>query len=88
MSGNLRLTEEQVQVYNTNGYLLPSEPVFSSNDFDRLKAIFEEDLVQFGAANLDVIHFRDARLLEFLLSDAVLDLIEPLIGPNLYFIAK
>ncbi|MEI7987173.1 MAG: phytanoyl-CoA dioxygenase family protein [Armatimonadota bacterium] len=93
MSTNFRLTNEQVQFYSANGYVLPSEPVFSEADFARIKAIFEEDLVQYGAANLDVIHFRDARLLEFLLSDAVLDLIEPLIGPNIglwssHFICK
>lgn len=93
MSTGLRLSEKQVQFYKTNGYVLPTEPVFSDSDFARLKAIFEEDLLQYGAANLDVIHFRDARLLEFLLSDAVLDLIEPLIGPNIglwssHFICK
>jgi Phytanoyl-CoA dioxygenase (PhyH) len=93
VSSSLRLTDEQVQFYNTNGFVLPTEPVFPAHDFARLKEIFEEDLLQHGAANLDVIHFRDARLLEFLLSDFVLDLIEPLIGPNIglwssHFICK
>ena len=93
MTTNPRLTDEQVAFYNENGYVLPAEPVFSADDFARLKAIFEEDLEQFGADNLDVIHFRDARLLEFLLSDAVLDLVEPLLGPNIglwssHFICK
>jgi hypothetical protein len=93
MSTTLRLSDEQVEFYNRNGYVLPAEPVFSPSEFERLKAIFEEDLEQYGAPNLDVIHFRDARLLEFLLSDAVLDFIEPLIGPNIglwssHFICK
>ena len=93
MSNPARLTDEQVSFYNTNGYVLPADSVFSTEDFDRLKAIFEENLAQYGADNLDVIHFRDARLLEFLLSDSVLDLVEPLIGPNIglwssHFICK
>jgi ectoine hydroxylase-related dioxygenase (phytanoyl-CoA dioxygenase family) len=93
MSNNLRLTGDQVNYYNTNGYVLPTDSVFSTGDFDRLTAIFEENLEQYGADNLDVIHFRDARLLEFLLSEAVLDLVEPLIGPNIglwssHFICK
>ena len=93
MTSRPRLTSEQVQFYGTNGYVLPSEPVFSVGDFARLKAIFEENLEKYGASNLDVIHFRDSRLLEFLLSDSVLDLIEPLIGANIglwssHFICK
>ena len=93
MTSRPRLTSEQVQFYGTYGYVLPSEPVFSVGDFARLKAIFEENLEKYGASNLDVIHFRDSRLLEFLLSDSVLDLIEPLIGANIglwssHFICK
>ena len=42
---------------------------------------------------MDVIHFKDDRLLEFLMADEVLDLVEPLIGPNIglwssHFISK
>ena len=93
MAPDLRLTAEQVQYYNTHGYVLPIQPVFSDEDFARITTIFEEDLALYGADNLDVIHFRDARLLEFLLSDSVLDFIEPLIGPNIglwssHFICK
>jgi ectoine hydroxylase-related dioxygenase (phytanoyl-CoA dioxygenase family) len=57
--------------------------VFSPGAFVRLKAIFEEDLGRDGDHDLDHIHFRDLRLLEFLLSDDVLDLVEPVIGPNI-----
>ena len=93
MTSNPRLTPQEVASYNEKGYVLPKDNVFSDQDFHRLKAIFEEDLEQYGADNLDVIHFRDARLLEFLLSDQVLDLVEPLIGPDIglwssHFICK
>lgn len=88
-----RLTDAQVQEFEELGYLSYNQPVFSADEFSRLKAIFEEDLEQYGEDGLDVIHFRDERLMEFLLHDAVLDLVEPLIGPNIglwssHFICK
>ncbi len=88
-----RLSEDQVQQYRRDGYTLYRKPVFQEEDFSRLKAIFEENLAAHGEDNLDVIHFRDPRLLEFLLSGSVLDLVEPLVGPNIglwssHFISK
>lgn len=87
------LSAEEVRHYQTDGYVLYKRPLFPDKDFARLKAIFEEDLAKYGEAGLDVIHFRDARLLEFLLSDTVLDLVEPVVGPNIglwssHFISK
>ncbi len=88
-----RLTSDQVSDFQRNGYVLFNQPVFTPDRFAEIRAIFEEDLERFGEANLDVIHFRDERLLPFLLSDEVLDLVEPLIGPNIglwssHFISK
>ncbi|CCW34942.1 protein involved in biosynthesis of mitomycin antibiotics/polyketide fumonisin [Chthonomonas calidirosea] len=88
-----RLTPEQVAQYQRDGYVLFHQPLFSQEKFARLKAIFEENLERYGPDNLDVIHFRDPRLLEFLLSDEVLDLVEPVVGPNIglwssHFICK
>jgi ectoine hydroxylase-related dioxygenase (phytanoyl-CoA dioxygenase family) len=88
-----RLTPEEVHHFSTQGYVLPGRPVFSPERFDRLCAIFEENLAEYGADHLDTPHFRDERLLEFLLADEVLDLVEPLIGPNIglwssHFICK
>jgi hypothetical protein len=87
------LTAEQVEAYHRDGYLLPGNAMFTVDDFARLKAIFEEDLAQYGPDKLDTIHFRDPRLLEFLLSDTVLDVIEPVVGPDIglwssHFICK
>lgn len=83
----------EVESYNTDGYLLPQRPLFTPEAFERLKAIFEEDAREYGPDDLDRIHFRDERLLEFLLSATVLDIVEPLIGPNIglwssHFICK
>jgi ectoine hydroxylase-related dioxygenase (phytanoyl-CoA dioxygenase family) len=88
-----RLTPEQVSQYEREGYTLFHQPVFAPEKFAHLKAIFEEDLEKYGEEGLDTIHFRDSRLLEFLLSDEVLDLVEPLTGPNIglwssHFISK
>lgn len=78
-----RLDSTAVQHYTEHGYYLYKQPVFGQEKFDRLKAIFEEDLQRFTTGELDMIHTRDERLLEFLLSDEVLDLVEPVVGPNI-----
>jgi len=88
-----RLSPEQVNHYKSQGYVLFREPVFAPEKFARLQGIFEADLAQYGEAGLDTIHFRDERLLEFLLCDDVLDLVEPLVGPDIglwssHFISK
>lgn len=56
---------------------------FPDRNFEALRSIFEENLARFGDEDLDTMHFRDARLLEFLLDDAVPDLVEPLVGPDI-----
>ncbi len=90
---SFRLTPEQAAHYARDGYTLFHQPVFVPEKFARLKEIFEGNLARYGEDNLDIMHCRDARLLEFLLADEVLDLIEPLVGPNIglwssHFISK
>lgn len=90
------LKPDEVQFYQHNGYFLYHKPVFSEQKFNRLRDIFEEHLKGKGdklSDELDTPHFRDERLLEFLLADEVLDLVEPIIGPNIalfssHFICK
>ena len=88
-----RLSGAEVDEYRRLGYVLFQQPVFGAAAFARLGAIFEEDLARYGEDDLDTIHFRDPRLLEFLLSDDILDLVEPLVGPDIglwssHFISK
>lgn len=88
-----RLTADEIEKYERDGYLLYKQPVFKADQFARLKAIFEENLAQYGEDNLDTMHFRDARLMEFLLADEVLDVVQSVIGPNIglwssHFISK
>jgi ectoine hydroxylase-related dioxygenase (phytanoyl-CoA dioxygenase family) len=90
------LTANEVDFYYENGYMLYKKPLFSGEKLKSLQGIFEEQLAEKGSKlsdELDTPHFRDERLLDFLLSDEVLDLVEPVIGPNIalwssHFICK
>jgi ectoine hydroxylase-related dioxygenase (phytanoyl-CoA dioxygenase family) len=90
------LSADEVQFYHQNGYLLYHKPVFHAERLEQLNAIFEEHLAEKGAKlsdELDTPHFRDPRLLEFLMAPEALDLVEALIGPNIglfssHFICK
>ena len=91
MSG--RLSPAQVEQYNRDGYVIYDQPALAEPMFKRLLNIFEEDLEEYGYDGLDVIHFRDKRLLDIVLSDEVVDLVEPVVGPDIglwstHFIAK
>jgi ectoine hydroxylase-related dioxygenase (phytanoyl-CoA dioxygenase family) len=91
-----RLTAEEVSFFRENGYYLYKKPLFSPEKMAKLEAIFEEHLAEKGdklSDELDTPHFRDPRLLEFLLADEVLDLVESIIGPDIilwssHFICK
>ena len=90
------LSEQDVEFFRANGYFLYKKQLFSPEILQRLEDIFEEHLAEKGdklSDELDTPHFRDRRLLEFLLSDEVLDLVEPLVGPDIalwtsHFISK
>jgi ectoine hydroxylase-related dioxygenase (phytanoyl-CoA dioxygenase family) len=87
---------EELYYYRENGYLLYRKPLFSEQKLNELNGIFEEHLAQKGSKlsdELDTPHLRDERLLKFLLSDEVLDVVEPILGPNIglwssHFICK
>jgi len=91
-----QLTTQEVEFFRANGYLLPHRQLFSEEKLAELERIFDEHLADKGdklSDELDTPHYRDARLLEFLLSDEVLDTVEPLTGPNIalwssHFISK
>ena len=90
------LSPDDVAFYHHEGYYLYHHQLFAPAKLQRLYGIFEEHLADKGSKlsdELDTPHFRDPRLLEFLLSDEVLDLIEPILGPNIglfssHFICK
>ncbi len=92
-----RLSPEQVAFYNREGFLLYDQPVFPQSEFDALKAHFESTLAALPADSrpeaMDVPHFSDPALFRWLFSDVVLDLVEPILGPDIalfssHFICK
>jgi hypothetical protein len=92
-----RLTTAQVEAYRRDGYLIYDQPVLPRPKFDALKAYFEKIVGELPEGErpeaMDVPHFMHPRLLEWVCDDAVLDLVEPIIGPNIalfstHFICK
>lgn len=92
-----RLSADQVEFFNREGFLVYDQNVFPDEDFAALKAHFEEKLAAWPKDKrpeaMDVPHFTDPILFQWLLSDHVLDLVEPLLGPDIalfssHFICK
>jgi len=94
-----RLSPSQIKFFKEQGYLLYDQPVFPQAQFDALKRHFDEQLVVWEATSgmspehMDVPHFTDLKLYQWLFSKDVLDLVESLIGPDIalwssHFICK
>ena len=92
-----RLSETQVHTFRDQGYLIYSDPIFPDEKFATLKNHFEEKLAalppEVRPESMDVPHFADTELFTWLFSDEVLDLVEPLTGPDIalfssHFICK
>jgi len=95
-----RLDQGRVDHYRDAGCLLFNEPVFPPGKFERLKQHFEQMLDRWmddprmrSPEHMDTPHFLDPALFEWLFDDAVLDLVEPIIGPDIalfssHFICK
>src|SRR4029453_1039580 len=90
------LSKADVDFVRATGSFLYKQQLFSPEQLQRLESIFGEHLADKGdklSDELDTPHYRDQRLFDFLLSDEVLDTVEPLIGPNIalwssHFISK
>jgi hypothetical protein len=92
-----RLDPGQVDTFRRDGYLIYNSPVFPADKFARLKSCFENILDTLPADSrpeaMDVPHFLHPELLTWALDDAVLGLVEPILGPDLalfstHFICK
>ena len=95
-----RLSDNQVRFYAEQGYLLPEEEVFPlakfdalAKHFDHMLEVWSDDPRMRSPEHMDTPHFLDPKLFEWLLDDAVLDLVEPIIGPDIalfssHFICK
>ncbi|MDB6170583.1 MAG: Phytanoyl-CoA dioxygenase [Verrucomicrobia bacterium] len=87
-----RLTPAEVARYRQEGYHLFRQPVFPAAKFERLKATFENILSGLDSGvrpeSMDVPHFQHPELFEWLFADEVLDLVEPILGPDIALFAS
>ena len=87
-----RLDAAQVAEFKREGWLVPSEPVFPQPKFDRLKAFFDGLLDELDTGTrpeaMDVPHFQHPELFEWLFSDEVLGLVQPILGPDIALFAS
>lgn len=92
-----RLSDDQVETYRREGFLIYPDAIFPQDKFDALKNHFEQKLARlpegFRPEAMDVPHLTDTKLFEWLFADEVLDLVEPIVGPDIalfssHFICK
>lgn len=94
-----RLNDEQVRHYHEKGYVIPTDDVFPEAKFAALRDHFEAKLADWELNSgqrpeaMDTPHFADPKLFDWLFADEVLDLVEPIIGPDIalwssHFICK
>src|SRR5437867_831945 len=97
MSIKERLSPEQVADYRREGYLIYHQPVLPAAKFNSLRGHFEEKLQRlpegYRPEAMDVPHFTDTALFEWLFASELLDLVEPFTGPDIalfssHFICK
>ena len=93
-----RLTEKEIEHYHREGFVLPKGPALPEKDFLELKLTFEKLLAGWVSKGgrpeaMDVPHFYAPELMRWLMHPAILDLVEPITGPNIllfssHFICK
>lgn len=92
-----RLTPAEVEQYRNEGYYIFHQPVLPAEKFNGLKTYFERILNEMPSEErpeaLDVPHFMHPQLLEWVMDDAILDIVEPIVGPDIalfstHFICK
>jgi len=97
-SAEPRLSTADLAFYAREGYLLPQQKVLPDEDFRALQQTFDKLLANWVAGGgrpeaMDTPHFYHPELMRWLLHPAVLDLVEPITGPDIllfssHFICK
>ena len=91
------LSEAELDHYLREGYVVHNKPVLPQAKFDGLKNYFEGILTELPEGErpeaMDVPHFMHPKLLEWVMDDAILSLVEPIVGPDIalfstHFICK
>ena len=92
-----RLNAAEVARYREEGYLVVAKPVLPDARFEALKEFFEKLLGDLPPGerpeSMDVPHFMHPELLGWAFDPAILDLVEPIVGPDIalfstHFICK
>jgi hypothetical protein len=92
-----RLSPDEVGLFRREGYVIHGKPVLPVAKFDGLRSFFDGMLGELEAGtrpeSMDVPHFQFPRLFEWLFADEILDLVEPITGPDIalfssHFICK
>jgi hypothetical protein len=87
-----RLTPAEVAAFQREGYHIFRKPVFPQAKFEGLKACFEKILNGLDTGvrpeSMDVPHFQHPELFEWLFADEVLDIVEPILGPDIALFAS
>lgn len=92
-----RLSADQVNHYRREGYVIPQIKVFGQEEFRKLVDHFEAKLSEWPQDErpeaMDTPHFADPKLNQWALASEVVDLVEPLLGPDIilfstHFICK
>jgi len=85
--GEPRLSTDEVARFRKQGYLIYGHDVLAPAKFQSLQRHFDELLADLPEGvrpeEMDVPHFTDPALFEWLLDDDVLDLVEPILGPDI-----
>lgn len=92
-----RLSQQQVDDYRREGYLIYREPVLSAVKFTALKEYFDGMLADLPSdirpEAMDVPHFMHPKLLSWALDDSILNIVAPILGQDIalfstHFICK
>jgi hypothetical protein len=87
-----QLSPEQIATYRSEGILIYPEKIFPDHKFTKLKQHFETLLAALPEGqrpeSMDVPHFSDPTLFEWLFADEILDLVQPITGPDIALFAS
>lgn len=91
-SSSPRLSSVEVARYQQEGYHIFRDQIFPEEKFFGLKKCFEDILGQLPEGKrpegMDVPHFTCPQLYKWLLSEEILDLVEPILGPDIALFAS
>ena len=85
---NAILSQDEVSDYERKGYLIIRRPLFPPAKFQRIKELGAEKFANAATGSapptiVDCPHWQDPRLFEWIFAPEMLDLVEPLLGPDI-----